>query len=158
MHRRERSQSAADPQRSYRPAHGTDPPYLYEVVSGVAGAERPLEEQVVPVRFLLGLQQLVVLLAVQRHAALAVAPCILKEKAQTVTDRSTSSDMDLIDTEVWRVWSAWLCTAEDGETNISRRRSPVCGISCSVNRTEGGSAAARSRCSCCVSHIHFGPE
>lgn len=86
MHRRERSQSAADPQWSYRPAQTrTDPPYLYEVVSGVAGAERPLEEQVVPVRFLLGLQQLVVLLAVQRHAALAVAPCILKEKAQTVT-------------------------------------------------------------------------
>lgn len=38
---------------------------LDEVIPGITGAERSLEEQVVSVRLLLGLNQLVILLAVQ---------------------------------------------------------------------------------------------
>lgn len=37
-------------------------PHLYQVVSGVAGAERPFKEHVESVGFLLGFNQLVVLL------------------------------------------------------------------------------------------------
>lgn len=54
--------------------------HLYQVVSGVAGAERPFKEHVESVGFLLGFNQLVVLLRVQRNAALSVAPRVLTGK------------------------------------------------------------------------------
>ena len=46
-------------------AHTQPEANLDEVIPGITGAEGSLEEQVVPVRLLLGLNQLVILLAVQ---------------------------------------------------------------------------------------------
>lgn len=62
-------------------------PHLDQVVSGVTGAERPFKEHVESVGFLPGFDQLVVLLRVQRNAALAVAPRVLtgKEKKKPKT-------------------------------------------------------------------------
>lgn len=53
--------------------------HLYEVVSGITGAERSFEEQVESVRFVFGIQQLVVLLAIQWNVALTVTPRILRD-------------------------------------------------------------------------------
>lgn len=62
-------------------------PHLNKVVLRIAGAEWSFEEQIESIWFFFGLNELIVLLAVQGYVALTITPCILKERKTTyITD------------------------------------------------------------------------